>query len=89
MKRWLCTVCERWEGTNPLLLRGSFYCPRCGQDGVRGLPIRFIDLTPEQRARVLDKYGTLYALWVGTDQHYMIRARQRLRNYITGQEEQR
>ena len=87
MKRWLCTVCERWEGTNPLLLRGSFYCPRCGQDGVRGLPIRFTDLTPEQRVRVLRKYD-----WLGKAPTRGFRWRTasliRLRNYITGQEDQ-
>ena len=87
MKRWLCTVCERWEGTNPLLLRGSFYCPRCGQDGVRGLPIRFVELTPEQRMKVLKKFCELLRVHSIDDGRW--RSRWRLEDYITGQEDQR
>ena len=59
---------------------------------LRRHPIRFCDLSPEQRARVLRKYNYLgIALPKAAKGRWgaIYDARQRLRNYITGQEDQR
>ena len=80
-----CGNCDHWRWWHRAGACGAPSACLCKR--FRRPPIRFIDLTPKQRMKVLKKFCELLRVHSIDDGRW--RSRWRLEAYITGQEDQR